>query len=46
VPHIHAPSSDDQPSPDDPDLDDDGLSGQELLVRELGASVIEEIEHD
>jgi len=35
----------DTPEADDPDADDSGLSGRELLVRELGASVIEEIEH-
>ncbi len=31
---------------DDLDADDAGLSGRDLLVRELGASVIEEIVHD
>ena len=31
---------------DDPDADDHGLGGAELLERELGASVIEEIQHD
>ena len=30
-------------SPDDPDADDSGVSGAELLARELGATVIEEI---
>jgi DNA polymerase-3 subunit gamma/tau len=37
--------SDDDASPDDPDADDD-LAGTELLQRELGAHVIEEIKHD
>jgi DNA polymerase III subunit gamma/tau len=31
---------------DDPDADDHGLGGAELLERELGASIIEEIKHD
>ena len=33
-------------SPDDPDLDDSGVDGAELLARELGATVVEEIPHD
>ncbi|HEX4977321.1 MAG TPA: DNA polymerase III subunit gamma/tau, partial [Nocardioides sp.] len=37
--------SDDDVSPDDADADDD-LAGTELLERELGARVIEEIKHD
>jgi len=37
--------SDDDVSPDDADADDD-LAGTELLQRELGARVIEEIKHD
>ena len=37
--------SDDDAHPDDPDADD-GLGGTELLERELGASIIEEIRHD
>lgn len=37
--------SDDDVSLDDPDADDD-LAGTELLQRELGARVIEEIKHD
>jgi DNA polymerase III subunit gamma/tau len=32
--------------PDDPDADDTGLDGAELLQRELGATVIDEIPHD
>jgi DNA polymerase-3 subunit gamma/tau len=43
--HPHQPGED-VPEADDPDADDAGLSGRDLLVRELGASVIEEIEHD
>jgi DNA polymerase-3 subunit gamma/tau len=31
---------------DDPDADDHQLGGAELLERELGARVIEEIKHD
>ncbi|MEE4599392.1 DNA polymerase III subunit gamma and tau [Streptomyces sp. DSM 41524] len=34
---------DDMPAEDDPDLDDTALSGHDLIVRELGATVIEEI---
>jgi DNA polymerase-3 subunit gamma/tau len=37
--------SDADASPDDPDADDD-LAGAELLQRELGAHIIEEIKHD
>jgi DNA polymerase-3 subunit gamma/tau len=33
-------------SPDDPDADDGQLAGAELLQRELGAKVIEEIKHE
>ncbi|HSE09107.1 MAG TPA: DNA polymerase III subunit gamma and tau [Nocardioidaceae bacterium] len=38
--------SDDDVSPDDPDADDGHLAGAELLQRELGAKVIEEIKHE
>ena len=31
---------------DDPDADDGSLGGAQLLERELGASIIEEIKHD
>jgi DNA polymerase-3 subunit gamma/tau len=31
---------------DDPDADDSGLDGADLLQRELGATVIEEITHE
>ncbi|CAM5230712.1 hypothetical protein SANTM175S_07202 [Streptomyces antimycoticus] len=34
---------DDMPAEDDPDLDDTALSGHDLIVRELGATVIDEI---
>ncbi|MFF8101184.1 DNA polymerase III subunit gamma and tau [Streptomyces sp. NPDC016640] len=37
---------DDIPEDDDPDLDESALSGQELLVRELGATVVEEFQND
>ncbi|THA25290.1 DNA polymerase III subunit gamma and tau [Streptomyces sp. RKND-216] len=42
------PSSieDDMPADDDADLDESALSGYDLIVRELGATVIEEIPHD
>ena len=38
--------SDDDVSPDDPDAEDGNLAGAELLQRELGAKVIEEIKHE
>ncbi|EPD89954.1 hypothetical protein HMPREF1486_06267, partial [Streptomyces sp. HPH0547] len=37
---------DDMPAEDDPDLDDSALSGHDLIVRELGATVIEEFQHE
>ncbi|MFF7157947.1 DNA polymerase III subunit gamma and tau [Streptomyces sp. NPDC008139] len=40
------PLEDDVPEDDDPDLVDSALSGHDLFVRELGATVIEEIAHD
>ncbi|WP_371661403.1 DNA polymerase III subunit gamma and tau [Streptomyces sp. NBC_00280] len=36
---------DDTPEDDDPDLDESALSGHELIVRELGATVVEEVSH-
>ncbi|MEV4561450.1 DNA polymerase III subunit gamma and tau [Kitasatospora sp. NPDC049285] len=36
---------DDIPEEDDPDLDEEAFSAQELIVRELGATVLEEIHH-
>ncbi|MCH6161712.1 DNA polymerase III subunit gamma and tau [Streptomyces marispadix] len=48
----HAPSpydgalADDMPAEDDPDLDESALSGHDLIMRELGATVIEEFEHE
>ncbi len=36
------PSEEDEIGPDDADLDDPGISGRELLTRELGAEVIAE----
>ncbi|MFI8832731.1 DNA polymerase III subunit gamma and tau [Streptomyces afghaniensis] len=48
VPQPSAPAprsvsvEDDIPEDDDPDLDESALSGQELIVRELGATVVEE----
>ncbi|MEU5364996.1 DNA polymerase III subunit gamma and tau [Streptomyces sp. NPDC005925] len=50
VPRPSAPPpvspEDDIPEDDDPDLDESALSGTELLVRELGATVIEELSND
>ncbi|MFF0170153.1 DNA polymerase III subunit gamma and tau [Streptomyces prasinus] len=37
---------DDTPEDDDPDLDESALSGKELIVRELGATVVEEITNE
>ncbi|MGW7263206.1 DNA polymerase III subunit gamma and tau [Streptomyces sp. NPDC054842] len=37
---------DDIPEDDDPDLDESALSGHDLIVRELGATVVEEVSHD
>ncbi len=37
---------DDIPEDDDPDLDENALSGHDLIVRELGATVIEEIANE
>ncbi|WP_280850624.1 DNA polymerase III subunit gamma and tau [Streptomyces sp. SAI-041] len=37
---------DDIPEDDDPDLNESALSGRELIVRELGATVVEEISNE
>ncbi|MFF3308333.1 DNA polymerase III subunit gamma and tau [Streptomyces sp. NPDC002952] len=37
---------DDTPEDDDPDLDESALSGHDLIVRELGATVVEEVSHE
>ncbi|MGA5702036.1 DNA polymerase III subunit gamma and tau [Peterkaempfera bronchialis] len=37
---------DDIPEEDDPDLNEEAFSGQDLIVRELGATVLEEIRHE
>ncbi|MFG3095254.1 DNA polymerase III subunit gamma and tau [Streptomyces sp. NPDC048202] len=37
---------DDTPADDDPDLDESALSGRDLIVRELGATVLDEFSHD
>jgi DNA polymerase-3 subunit gamma/tau len=42
----HADVSDADADRDDPDADGEALGGAELLERELGASIIEEIRHD
>ncbi|MFC3347684.1 DNA polymerase III subunit gamma and tau [Streptomyces echinoruber] len=39
---VHVAPEDDIPEDDDPDLEDSALSGHELIVRELGATVVEE----
>lgn len=53
-PPVRAPSApsgpavapeDDIPEEDDPDLNEEAFSGQELIIRELGATVLEEIRH-
>jgi DNA polymerase-3 subunit gamma/tau len=43
--HVVAPE-DDMPEDDDPDLDESALSGHELIVRELGATVVEEFSNE
>ncbi|GAA3073238.1 hypothetical protein GCM10010448_64980 [Streptomyces glomeratus] len=43
--HAVAPE-DDMPEDDDPDLDESALSGHELIVRELGATVVEEFSNE
>ncbi|MEU6098385.1 DNA polymerase III subunit gamma and tau [Streptomyces sp. NPDC047079] len=43
--HVVAPE-DDMPEDDDPDLDETALSGHELIVRELGATVVEEFSNE
>ncbi|WP_345661636.1 DNA polymerase III subunit gamma and tau [Streptomyces venetus] len=42
----HVSVEDDIPEDDDPDLDESALSGQELIVRELGATVVEEFSNE
>ena len=44
-PDSTAASTDADARPDDPDLDEDGLQGADLLASRLGARVIEEIPH-
>ncbi|RDG37836.1 DNA polymerase III subunit gamma and tau [Streptomyces corynorhini] len=41
-PHHSVAPEDDTPEEDDPDLVDSALSGHDLIVRELGATVVEE----
>ncbi|MFC9080301.1 DNA polymerase III subunit gamma and tau, partial [Streptomyces sp. NPDC057062] len=43
--HVVAPE-DDMPEDDDPDLDESALSGHDLIVRELGATVVEEFTNE
>ncbi|MFF0389351.1 DNA polymerase III subunit gamma and tau [Kitasatospora sp. NPDC004615] len=49
APPVQAPPAvapeDDIPEEDDPDLNEDVFSAQDLIVRELGATVLEEIHH-
>jgi DNA polymerase-3 subunit gamma/tau len=42
---VPPPLEEDIPEDDDPDLVDSALSGHDLFIRELGATVIEEIQH-
>ncbi|MEV0243361.1 DNA polymerase III subunit gamma and tau [Streptomyces sp. NPDC050674] len=42
----HVSAEEDIPEDDDPDLVDSALSGQELIVRELGATVVEEFTNE
>ncbi|MFJ2575875.1 DNA polymerase III subunit gamma and tau [Kitasatospora aureofaciens] len=44
-PAQHVAPEDDIPEEDDPDLNEEAFSGQELIIRELGATVLEEIHH-
>ncbi|MGW2253462.1 DNA polymerase III subunit gamma and tau [Kitasatospora sp. NPDC001660] len=44
-PAPHVAPEDDIPEEDDPDLNEEAFSGQELIIRELGATVLEEIHH-
>ncbi|MFF4342837.1 DNA polymerase III subunit gamma and tau [Kitasatospora sp. NPDC001540] len=44
-PQAQVAPEDDVPEEDDPDLVEDVFSAQELIVRELGATVLEEIHH-
>jgi DNA polymerase-3 subunit gamma/tau len=46
VDDLPPPPEEDIPEDDDPDLVDSALSGHDLFIRELGATVIEEIRHD
>ncbi|MEV8597503.1 DNA polymerase III subunit gamma and tau [Streptomyces sp. NPDC052012] len=46
TPPVPVSPEDDIPEDDDPDLDESALSGQELIVRELGATVVEEITNE
>ncbi|MEV7024977.1 DNA polymerase III subunit gamma and tau [Kitasatospora sp. NPDC093558] len=41
----HVAPEDDIPEEDDPDLNEEAFSGQDLIIRELGATVLEEIHH-
>ncbi|MEV0276630.1 DNA polymerase III subunit gamma and tau [Streptomyces sp. NPDC050610] len=45
-PPPHIALEDDMPEEDDPDLVDSALTGHDLIVRELGATVIEEIPNE
>ena len=44
--HRRSDVSDEDADRDDPDADDHSIGGAQLLERELGASIIEEIKHD
>ncbi|MER8188361.1 DNA polymerase III subunit gamma and tau [Kitasatospora sp. NPDC094015] len=46
APQPQVAPEDDIPEDDDPDLTEQVFSGQELIIRELGATVLEEIHHN
>ncbi|MEV4615799.1 DNA polymerase III subunit gamma and tau [Kitasatospora sp. NPDC049258] len=46
APQPQVAPEDDVPEDDDPDLTEQVFSGQELIIRELGATVLEEIHHN
>ncbi|MCL8014530.1 DNA polymerase III subunit gamma and tau [Streptomyces sp. AS02] len=45
-PPVHVAPEDDVPEDDDPDLNESALSGHDLIVRELGATVVEEFTNE
>ncbi|WP_019547821.1 DNA polymerase III subunit gamma and tau [Streptomyces sulphureus] len=45
-PSAYVDPADDMPTADDPDLDETALSGHDLIIKQLGATVIEEYQHE